>query len=225
MDPSRLFILADNQLLRDGLMAMFLEQPDFAVVGSVVNSEKALVQIKEVRPHVVMIDIGMPDNAAIEVTKLLRRDASDTRVIVMGMCDDPNEIMECIEAGISGYVLKETSFDQLLETLRAVVRGESNCTPELAAALFKRITEMADDLQRKASPEITALTNREVEVLDLVSVGMTNKAIGQQLFIETQTVKNHVHNVLEKLNLHNRTEAVAYARAGNLLNTESGSGG
>jgi len=222
MDPSRLFILADNHLLREGLMAMFMEQHDFAVVGSVVNGGKALAHVKEVRPDVVLIDIGMPDSAGIEVTKLLHRDAPEIRVIVMGMIGDPNGIMECIEAGISGYVLKETSFDQLLETIRAVMRGESNCTPELAAALFKRITEMADDLQRKASPEITALTNREVEVLNLVAVGMTNKTIGQQLYIETQTVKNHVHNILDKLHLHNRIEAVAYARARNLLDQESG---
>ena len=221
----RLSILTDNKLLREGLKAMFTEQHDFAVVDSVDDSEKTLAKIEEVRPDVVLIDISMPDNVAIELTRLLRRDAPDTVVVGIGMIDDPREIMEYIEAGISGYVLKEASFYQLLQTLRAVVRGESNCTPELAAALFKRITEMADDLRRKEAEQMDTLTKRELEVLNLVSVGMTNKAIGQQLFIETQTVKNHVHNILDKLNLQNRTEAVAHARAGKLLDKESVLGG
>ncbi|MBN1481808.1 DNA-binding response regulator [candidate division KSB1 bacterium] len=215
-DSIRLFIADDNRLLREGLVTMLLEQDDIVVIGKAPSGSDALEQIKRLRPEVALIDIGMPDKDGIELTKALHQDAPGVRVIILGMIDLTEEIMQCIEAGAAGYVLKEASFDYLVETIRSVHRGESFCSPQMTASLFSRIAELASEKIPKTQNDIK-LTARELEVIHLIAEGLPNKAIAQKLFIETQTVKNHVHNILDKLQLQNRLEAVQYARERNLL--------
>jgi len=128
-----------------------------------------------------------------------------------------DEIMACIESGASGYVLKEASFDYLVDTIRSVHCGESFCSPQMTASLFSRIAELADERMPSKSHGSIKLTARELEIINLIAEGLSNKEISQRLFIETQTVKNHIHNILDKLQLHNRLEAVQYARERNLL--------
>jgi DNA-binding NarL/FixJ family response regulator len=172
------------------------------------------------RPEVALIDIGMPDKDGIEVTQALHQDAPEVKVIILGMIDLTDEIMACIEAGAAGYVLKEASFDYLVETIRSVHRGESFCSPQMTASLFSRIAELASKHIPKIPASSVKLTGRELEIMNLIAEGLPNKEIAQRLFIETQTVKNHVHNILDKLQLHNRLEAVQYARERNLLKTK-----
>jgi DNA-binding NarL/FixJ family response regulator len=133
------------------------------------------------------------------------------------MLDLTDEIMQCIEAGAAGYVLKEASLDHLVDTIRSVHRGESFCSPKMTASLFSRIAELASEKMPKIPANAVKLTTRELEIINLISEGLPNKEIAQRLFIETQTVKNHVHNILDKLQLQNRLEAVHYARERNLL--------
>jgi DNA-binding NarL/FixJ family response regulator len=133
------------------------------------------------------------------------------------MPDLNQEIMACIEAGAAGYVLKEATIDYLVETIRAVYQGESFCSPRLAASLFSRIAELVSERRPAIAPGAIKLTAREVEIIKEIAEGLSNQEIAQRLSIQPQTVKNHIHNILDKLQLHNRLEAVHYARERNLL--------
>lgn len=212
--PIHVFIVDDNRLLREGLLTMLTEQEDLVVVGAAANGLSALDEIKKLRPEVALIDIGLPDKDGIEVTQDLHQNLPELKIIILGMPDLTDEILTCIEAGASGYVLKEASFNYLVETIRSANRGESFCSPQMAASLFSRVAELAGErLPRSA----IKLTPREIEVINKIAEGLSNKEIAQKLSIELQTVKNHVHNILDKLQLHNRLEAVQYARERNLL--------
>ncbi|MGH7492330.1 MAG: LuxR C-terminal-related transcriptional regulator [bacterium] len=214
-EPIGVFIVDDSRLLREGLVSMLAEQEGIVVIGAAVNGRKALEKIKDLRPEVALI--GMPAKDGIEMTQALRRDAPEVKVIILGICDLAAEIMICIEAGAAGYVLKEASFDTLVETIRAVHRGESFSSPRVTASLFSRIAELAGERVLKIPLSSVKLTPREVEIINQIAEGLSNKEIAQQLSIETQTVKNHIHNILDKLQLHNRLEAVEYARERKLL--------
>ena len=216
-EPIRVFIVDDNRLLREGLASMLAEQADIAVIGAAASGRKALEQINGLRPQVALIDIGMPGKDGIEVTQELRRNLPAVKVVILGMVDLADEIMACIEAGAAGYVLKEASFDYLVETIRSVHRGESFVSPQMAASLFSRIAELAGERGLRIPLSSVKLTARELEIINQIAAGLSNKEIARRLAIEAQTVKNHIHNILDKLQLHNRLEAVEYARDRKLL--------
>ena len=213
-DSIHVFIVDDNRLFREGLISMLSEEEDLVVVGAASSGMQALERIRELRPRVALIDIGLPDKDGLDVTRTLHEDVPEVKVIILGMPDLADEIMICIEAGAVGYVLKEASFEYLVETIRSAHRGESFCSPRMAASLFSRVAELSGT--RKPGDSVK-LTPREVEVVNRIAEGLSNKEIAGRLFIEVQTVKNHVHNILDKLQLHNRLEAVRYARQKNLL--------
>ena len=217
----RIFIADDNCLLLEGLVSMLGEQEDFIVVGTAPNGSKAIEQIKDLQPEVALIDIGMPDKDGLEVTQILHHDLPQVRVIILGLVDLTDEIMACIEAGATGYVLKESSFDHLVETIRSVHRNEAFCSPRMAASLFSRIAELKSESKSQIPINSIKLTVRELDVINLIAEGLPNKEIAERLFIETQTVKNHIHNILDKLQLQNRFEAVEYARERKLLKKNS----
>ncbi|MBN2030361.1 response regulator transcription factor [bacterium] len=217
----RIFIADDNCLLLEGLVSMLGEQEDFVVVGTAPNGSKALEQIKDLQPEVALIDIGMPDKDGLEVTQILHQDLPQVKVIILGLVDLTDEIMACIEAGANGYVLKESSFDHLVETIRSVHRNEAFCSPRMAASLFSRIADLTSESKIQIPVNFVKLTGRELDVISLIDEGLSNKEIAKRLFIETQTVKNHIHNILDKLQLHNRFEAVEYARERKLLKKKS----
>ena len=216
-EPIRIFIVDDNRLLREGLVSMLAEQEDIIVVGAAANGRKALGQIQDLRPEVALIDIGMPGKDGIEVTQTLRKGLPEIKVVILGMVDLTDEIMACIEAGAAGYVLKEASFDFLVETIRSVHRGESFVSPQMAASLFSRIAELATERLPRIPLSSVKLTARELEIINEIAEGLSNKEIAKRLSIEAQTVKNHIHNILDKLQLHTRLEAVHYARDRKLL--------
>jgi len=212
--PIRVFIADDNRLLREGLAAMLIEIEDIHVVGMASSGSQALEQIKKLSPHIALVDIGMPDKDGLDVTQALHADLPEVKVIILGMPDLTDEIMTCIEAGAAGYVLKEASFEYLVESIRLVQQGESFCSPRMAASLFSRVAEL---VREKIPESAVQLTPREIEVINKIADGLSNKEIAEKLFIEEQTVKNHIHNILDKLQLHNRLEAVQYAREKKLL--------
>ena len=216
-DSISVFVVDDNRLLCEGLVSMLGEREDIAVVGAAPSGDDALEQIKRLRPNVALIDIGMPGKDGIAVTQALHQEAPEVKVIILGMVDLTDEIMACIEAGAAGYALKETSFDHLVETIRSAHRGESLCSPQMAASLFSRIAELAGERILSVPSSSVKLTPRELEIVNALADELSNKEIARQLSIETQTVKNHIHNILDKLQLHTRLEAVEYARERNLL--------
>ena len=213
----QIFIADDNALLLEGLETMLGDQEDFIVVGTAPNGSKAVEQIKDLLPEVALIDIGMPDKDGLEVTQILHQDFPQIKVIILGLVDLTDEIMACIEAGANGYVLKESSFEHLVETIRSVHRNETFCSPRIAASLFSRIAELTGEVEDQTPSDSIKLTARELDVINLIAEGLPNKEIAKRLFIETQTVKNHIHNILDKLQLHNRFETVQYARERKLL--------
>lgn len=215
--PIRIFIADDNALLLEGLESMLGDQDDFIVVGTAPNGSKAIEQIKDSLPDVALIDIGMPDKDGLEVTSSLHQDMPKVKVIILGLVDLTDEIMACIEAGATGYVLKESLFEHLVETIRSVHRNETFCSPRMAASLFSRIAELTGEVKDRIPSDSIKLTPRELDIINLIAEGLPNKEISKQLFIETQTVKNHIHNILDKLQLHNRFETVQYARERKLL--------
>lgn len=174
------FIVDNNRLLREGLVSMLAEQEDL-VVGAAASGRRALEQIKELRPEVALIDIGMPGKDGIEVTQALHQNLPEVKVIILGMPDLTDEIMACIEAGAAGYVLKEASFDYLVETIRSAKRGESFCSPRMAASLFSRVAELAGERIPQSSVK---LTPREVEIINKIAEGLSNKEIAQRISIE-----------------------------------------
>ena len=212
-----IFIADDNCLLLEGLVSMLKEQRDFTVLGTASCGQNAIEQIIELQPDVALIDIGMPDKDGLEVTQILHQKLPKVKVIILGLVDLTDEIMACIEAGATGYVLKEDSFEHLVDTIRAVYQNETFCSPRMAASLFSRIAELTKETKGQIPTNSVTLTGRELDVINLIAEGLSNKEIAKQLFIETQTVKNHIHNILDKLQLHNRFEAVNYARERSLL--------
>ena len=213
--PIRIFIADDNRLLREGLASMLEEIDDMTVVGMASSGGQAVNQIGQLIPDIALVDIGMPDKDGLDVTETLHENLPTVKVIILGMQDLTDEIMACIEAGAAGYVLKEDSFEYLLKSILSVQRGESFCSPRVAASLFSRVAELAGE---RVSESSVKLTPREVEVINKIADGLSNKEIANKLYIEEQTVKNHIHNILDKLQLHNRLEAVQYAREKKLLN-------
>src|SRR5579859_3615868 len=194
-----IFVVDDLRLLREGLASLLSEQEGLTILGTAASGSQALIKIKELRPKVVLIAIGMPGKEGITVTQALRQEMPAVKVIILGMPDMANEIMVCIEAGAAGYVLKEASLDYLVETIRAVDRGESFCSPRMVASLFSRIAELAGGGTPKIAQSSMKLTVRELEIIARIAAGSSNKKIAEQLSIELQTVKNHVHNILDKL--------------------------
>lgn len=213
----RIFIADDNCLLLEGLVSMLEEQEHLTVVGTASCGREAVEEIARLRPEVALIDIGMPDKDGLEVTKTLHQALPQLKIIILGLVDLTDEIMACIEAGASGYVLKESSFEYLVQTIRSVYRNEAFCSPRMAASIFSRIAELTTEIKEQIPSSAVNLTKRELDVINLIAEGLSNKEIAEKLFIETQTVKNHVHNILEKLQLHNRFETVHYARENKLL--------
>jgi DNA-binding NarL/FixJ family response regulator len=163
------------------------------------------------------MDVRMPRVNGIEATQAIRDRVPTTKILMLTVSDEDSDLYEAIKAGASGYLLKEVSVEEVADSIRAVMQGESKITPSMASKLineFSAMSKRADERQRLPAP---ALTARELEVLKLVAKGMSNREIADELFISENTVKNHVRNILEKLHLHSRMEAVMYALREKLL--------
>lgn len=193
---------------------MLVEQEGLVVLGDASTGQEALEKIKDKPIEIALIDMALPNKDGIEVTQALHQNWPDIKTIILGMPDLTDEILTYIEAGAAGYMLKDASYADLVKTIRSTNRGESYCSPQMAASLFSRVAELAG---ARIPHSTIKLTPREVEIINKIAEGLSNKAIAQRLSIEVQTVKNHVHNILDKLQLQNRLEAVQYAREQNLL--------
>ena len=201
------FIVAEICLFRD-LLFETLARNGFNVVGTAATGDDALAQLRKLTADIVLLDVRTPE--AIGEIQLLLSAGSDLKVLAIAVPELEQEIMRCAEAGIAGYVTEEADFGQLVAAVESVARGETLCTPRIAAALLRRVAALASE-RGEARPPIT-LTSRQLEVVSLIEQGLSNKEIARQLSIELSTVKNHVHNILEKLGARRRWEAVAQVR-------------
>ena len=203
-------ILVDDQLLfRRGLRALFEEEEGFEIVGEANNGREAIDLARETRPDAILMDINMPICNGVEATRIIKAEQPDVKVVALTVSDDDEDLFEAIKAGAQGYLLKDLRPEELFEMIRAVMRGETPISPAIAGKLL-------NEFRRRPwhEPSETAgwdLTARELEVLQLVAEGLGNAEIAARLFIVEGTVKNHLHNILEKLHLENRVQAAAYA--------------
>jgi len=206
-------LLADDQaLFREGLRMLLSAQPDFEVVGEAANGEEALRLAAKLRPQIVLMDMRMPILGGVEATRRLRDLQPDCRVIALTTFDDDTLVFEGLRAGAVGYLLKAVSSPRLLEAIHAVARGESILEPSVAAKVVAEFARLANQAARPpalANP----LSDREIEVLRLVVTGATNREIAATLVIAEGTVRNHLTNILDKLDVSDRTQAAVKAKA------------
>ncbi|HEX5495209.1 MAG TPA: response regulator transcription factor [Mycobacteriales bacterium] len=213
----RVLLVDDHALFRRGLRATLELEPDISIVGEAGDRDGAVGDAAELLPDVVLMDVRMPRGSGIEACSAIRAAVPSTRIVMLTVSDDEADLYEAVKAGATGYLLKEMDPDELASAIRAVHQGQSLLNPAMASKLLTEFTAMA----RKSGPgpQIPAprLTGREMEVLRLIARGMSNREIARELFISENTVKNHIRNMLEKLQLHSRMEAVVYAVREKLL--------
>ena len=208
MDMIRVAIIDDNRLVREALTALLNRLPDIRVVSSDVADSASLAETK---PDVLLLDVGLRDQDSLRVAATLRQENPDAKIVVMDLLPVNEEIREYVNAGVSGFVLKDASFDEFIATIRAVAGGTKVLPPRMTESLFSQIAKEVDGQEPANVLEGVRMTPREREVIDLIGEGLSNKEIAQRLNIATHTVKSHVRNVMEKLALHTRLQIAAYS--------------
>jgi two-component system NarL family response regulator len=216
-EPIRILIADDHALLRHGLHAALERELGLDVVGEAVDGQEAVEAALELLPDVVLMDVRMPRRSGIEAAAEIKSLLPHVAILMLTISDDETDLFDAIRAGASGYLLKEISIAEMADAVRAAASGQARLSPSMASKL---LTEFAALSRRAVEPlpaPMPRLTDREMEVLRLVAKGMPNKEIAKELFISENTVKNHMRNILEKLHLHSRMEAVVYAVREKLL--------
>jgi two-component system nitrate/nitrite response regulator NarL len=203
-----LLIVAENRVYREGLGGLFGQDERFDVAGVAASLEEALTRLAEVEVDIVLLDIPRP--AGLNAVRALVADAPQVKVVALGVSEVEGDVIAFAEAGAAGYVPREGSVEDHLAAIESVSRGETLCSPGITAALFHRLAALARE--HRLEPIDHRLTARELDVLRLIEQGSSNREIASALSIQLPTVKNHVHRILEKLNVHRRTEAAARAR-------------
>src|SRR5438067_615733 len=215
----RVLIVDDHALFRRGLQMVLASEPDIEVVGEASDGAEAVEKAKALKPNVVLMDVRMPKRSGIEAAGDIRDQLPDSKILMLTMSDEEADLYEAIKAGASGYLLKEISIEEVPDAIRSVWSGQSRISPSMASKLLSEFAAMS---QRTGdSKQVAAkLTEREMQVLRLVAQGLNNKDIAEKLFISENTVKNHIRNILDKLHLHSRMEAVVYAVKEKLLDIQ-----
>ena len=209
LDELRVLIVDDHDLFRSGLRNL-LEQEGVNVVGEAPSGQVALRLVGDLAPDVVIMDLNMPGLTGVETTRQLSGIAPLTRVVVLTISADDDDVMNAVMAGACGYLLKDSSVPDLITGIRAAAQGESLISPQIAAKVLQRLR--AQSTSEDAAATIRAeLSDREIEVLKLIANGKDNAQIARELFISPKTVKNHISNILMKLQIDNRIQAAVYA--------------
>ena len=211
MPKIRVLLIEDNRLLREGITSMLNEQPDIRVISATGNGD-ALDKARQIKPQVVLLDLGLRNQNSLRIAELIKKDFPKAEIVVMDLIPVQAEVVEYVKAGVSGFILKDATIDDFLHTIRSVAKGKKVLPPSLTGSLFSQIVEYAVH-SGKADRLMKAvkLTKREHEVVDLIARGMSNKDIARELNIAVHTVKSHVHNTLDKLALHTRLELASFA--------------
>jgi two-component system response regulator NreC len=207
--PIRILLADDHAILRDGIRALLNDETDLQVVGEADNGRQALEKAQSLRPDIVIMDIGMPLLSGLEATRQIRRDVPDARVLILTMHQNEEYLAQVMAAGASGYVLKDVAGRELVAAIRQVAQGESFFSPSMAKTLSSLYLSSLE--AEKTHDPYEDLTIREREVLQLVAEGFTNHQIAEMLSLSIKTIKTHRLHLMQKLDLHDRTELVKYA--------------
>jgi DNA-binding NarL/FixJ family response regulator len=220
-DPptTRIVIADDEELIRFGLMGILSREEDIEVVGEASTGTEALRLCRNLRPDLVLMDVEMPEMDGLSATRKLKEELPTTSVLVLTAYDNPDYLLEAVQAGAAGFLLKAGVLQQVASSVRRLMNGEPLLDQELAVRLLRRLSPQAEGAgSREAAVDeelrariLEALTDRELEILDLLSGGMSNQQIAGQLFLSLSTVKTHVHHIISKLEVSDRTQAAVRA--------------
>ncbi|MGW0283466.1 response regulator [Streptomyces sp. NPDC003236] len=208
-DPIRVFLMDDHEVVRRGVRDLLNDEPDIEVVGEAGTAEQALVRIPALRPRVAVLDVRLPDGDGVSVCRELRSCMPELACLMLTSFDDEEALLDAIMAGASGYVLKQIRGSDLVSAVRTVARGESLLDPSATARLMARLR--GDQEPEEEPDELPGLTDREREILALIGEGLTNRQIGQRLYLAEKTVKNHISRLLAKLGVERRVQAAVIA--------------
>ncbi len=207
-----LLLVNETRLMGNVIASALEDAPDIHVIACVTNMDDAMKIVKENEVDVALVSTRLPDQGALKLTSAITELTSSTKVLALGLTEEKQRVLRYVEAGATGYVLKDDSLEDMIETVRAAQDGRVFVSPQIAAALVERLSDLAHMFSgiENSLSDTADLTSRELEVLKLIGEGLTNQRIASQLVIEVGTVKNHVHNILDKLNVSSRGEAAAY---------------
>ena len=216
-EPIRVIIVDDQELFRRGLTMLMDVEPGLDVVGEAGDGQTGIELASRVAPDVVLLDVRMPKISGIEACVAIKEAVPASKILMLTVSDEESDLYEAVRAGANGYLLKDVPGEEIAAGIRAVAGGQSLISPSMASKLLSEFATMIKKSEERPQMPLPRLTERELEVLKLVARGMANRDIAKELFISENTVKNHVRNILEKLQLHSRMEAVMYAVREKLL--------
>jgi DNA-binding NarL/FixJ family response regulator len=216
-EPIRVLVADDHALYRRGLEMVLGQEEGIEIVGEASDGAEAIRRVEELLPDVVLMDIRMPRRSGIEACTAIKDVVPSTKIVILTISDEESDLYEAVRAGANGYLLKDVPGEEIAAGIRAVAGGQSLISPSMASKLLSEFASMIKKSEERPQMPVPRLTERELEVLKLVARGMANRDIAKELFISENTVKNHVRNILEKLQLHSRMEAVVYAVREKLL--------
>ncbi|MCJ7626882.1 MAG: response regulator transcription factor [Longimicrobiales bacterium] len=205
----RVALIEDNRLVREGIATLLEGFPDLRIVAKGGSADASL--LKELNPRVVLLDLGLRQGNSLRVVQTVREECPETKVIVMDLLPVHEDIAEFVHAGVSGFIMKDATLEDLVDTIRKVARGIPVLPPQMTNSLFSQIAREAVSSGRPKALDAVRMTTRERDVINLIAEGESNKAIARRLHISPHTVKSHVRNIMEKLTLHTRLQIAAYA--------------
>ncbi len=210
-NPIRVFVVDDQAIIREGLHYILSHQSDIQVVGMAASAHQALTECQLSQPDVVLLDIRLPDGSGLDVARQLTASQPSPRILLLTTFDVGEYVLEALRAGALGYVLKDLPTEELLETIRAVHRGEAIYRTQSASWALSKAVQRQHQPSPLFPPETAPLTEREAEVLRRMATGARNAEIARELYVSEGTIKTHVHSILQKLNAEDRTQAVVWA--------------
>ncbi|QVT80897.1 Transcriptional regulatory protein DegU [Nocardioides aquaticus] len=214
-----MIVVDDQELFRRGLTMLLAVEDGLEVVGEAGDGDQGIALAISTAPDVVLLDVRMPRRSGIEACLAIKESVPTTKIIMLTVSDEESDLYEAVKSGASGYLLKDSSIEEVAQAVRVVVEGQSLISPSMAVKLIDEFKQMSRPDRRTAAN--LRLTDREMDVLRLVALGLNNREVARRLTISENTVKNHVRNILEKLQLHSRMEAVMYAFKEKLLELPS----
>jgi len=206
-------LIEDNRLVREGISVLLNQLPDLKVVSGASSGDTSL--LRNLNPQVVLLDIGLRNGDSLRVAEKVRKEFPESKVIVMDLLPVREDIVAFVDAGVSGFIMKDATLEDLVNTIRSVAQGAHVLPPQMTGTLFSQIARDAVARGRPGTLEAVRMTPRERQVINLIAEGLSNKAIAARLHIATHTVKSHVRNVMEKLTLHTRLQIAAYSHKEN----------
>jgi DNA-binding NarL/FixJ family response regulator len=202
-------LIEDNRLVREGIAAMLNQTSDFRVVGAASSGDPEL--LRSSLPQVILLDLGLWEDDSLCVAELISKESPDSRIIIMDLLPAHEDIVEFVNAGVWGFIMKDATFEDLIRVIRSVAAGTKVLPPQMTSTLFSQIAKEAINANESSAIDAVRMTARERQVIELIAEGLSNKEIAARLEIAAHTVKSHVRNIMEKLALHTRLQIAAYS--------------